>query len=71
MAKRNESHAFRKGLILAGLVAAGATIWNAPQAGTRTREQILETVEGVLFKVLDMPAKAVGGYAERSSGAAD
>ena len=50
----------RKGFVLGALVAAGATIWNAPQSGKRTREQIRETVEGVLFTMLDFPEKVAG-----------
>lgn len=53
---RGVSHAFRKGFLLGGIIAGAAVVWNAPQAGARTREQILETVEGALFKVLDIPA---------------
>jgi len=50
----------RKGFILGALVAAGATVWNAPQSGKQTREQIRETVEGALFTVLDFPEKIAG-----------
>jgi hypothetical protein len=41
--------------LLGGIAAGAAMIWNAPQAGARTREQVLETIEGALFKLLDMP----------------
>lgn len=57
MARQGKSTAFRRGFLLAGIAAAGATVWNAPQAGARTREQIVETVEGALFAVLDMKDK--------------
>ena len=57
MAGQRKSRAFRRGFVLAGLAAAGATVWNAPQAGARTREQIVATVEGGLFAVLDMKDK--------------
>ena len=60
MGARGEGRAYRKGFVLGALVAAGATIWNAPQSGKRTREQIRETVEGVLFAVLDFPEKVTG-----------
>lgn len=60
MGRRNESHAFRNGFVIGGLAGAGALLWNAPQSGARTREQIVEAFEGVLFKVLDMPEKLVG-----------
>ena len=55
MSRRRESHAFRKGFILGGLAGAGAMLWNAPQPGERTREQIMETLEGTLFKLLEAP----------------
>lgn len=57
MAGQGKSRAFRRGFVLAGLAAAGATVWNAPQAGAKTREQIVEAVEGALFAVLDMKDK--------------
>lgn len=60
MGRRRKSHAFRKGFILGGLAGAAALIWNAPQPGARTREQIQETVESVLFKLLDAPAMLNG-----------
>jgi hypothetical protein len=60
MGARAEGRAYRKGFVLGALVAAGATIWNAPQSGKRTREQIRESIEGVLFTVLDFPEKVAG-----------
>jgi hypothetical protein len=42
---------------LAGLATAGAVIWNAPQSGAKTREQIRDRFEGVLFDALDMRDK--------------
>jgi hypothetical protein len=54
-----ESRAFRKGFLLGGLVGAGILIWNAPQPGWRTREQVIETAERLLFKLLDMPERFV------------
>jgi gas vesicle protein len=56
MGRRRQSHAFRKGIILGGLAGAAVVIWNAPQPGARAREQIMETIEGVIFKLLDAPA---------------
>jgi hypothetical protein len=58
---RGRSHAFRKGFLLGGIAAGAAMLWNAPQAGARTREQILETIEGALFKALDFPASRSHG----------
>ena len=55
MSRCRESHAFRKGFILGVLAGAAATLWNAPQPGERTREQIVETLEGAIFKLLDAP----------------
>ncbi len=60
MAARGESKAFRKGLRLGAIAGVGAMLWNAPQSGARTREQIREFVESALFTVLDMPAKVTG-----------
>jgi hypothetical protein len=60
MGAQRESRAFRKGFVLGAFVGAGVLIWNAPQPGWRTREQIMEMVEGVLFNVLDMPEKVSG-----------
>jgi len=59
MGARRESRAFRKGFVLGVLAGAGVMLWKAPQPGARTREQIMETIEGVLFKLLDMPEKLV------------
>jgi hypothetical protein len=44
--------AFAMGLLLGGAAAAAAAIWNSPQAGEKTRQQITEKVEQVLFTVL-------------------
>jgi len=60
MAARGESKAFRKGLRLGAIAGGGAMLWNAPQSGARTREQIREFVESALFAVLDMPANVTG-----------
>ena len=60
MGARGESRAFRRGFVLGALAAAGAVVWNAPQPGWRTREQIMDVVEGVLFRVLDFPETMSG-----------
>jgi hypothetical protein len=54
MAKQGSGHrgAFMMGLLLGGVAAAAAAIWNSPQAGRKTREQITETVEQGLFTLL-------------------
>ena len=44
--------AFMMGLLLGGAAAAAAVIWNSPQSGKKTREQITETVETGLFTLL-------------------
>lgn len=59
-----KSRAFRKGLVLGGLVGAGIMLWNAPQPGWRTREQFLEQFERLLFRVLDIPDKFVDSREE-------
>jgi len=40
------------GLLLGAAAAAAAAIWNSPQAGRKTREQITEMVEQGLFTLL-------------------
>ena len=40
------------GLLLGGAAAAAAAVWNSPQAGRKTREQIMEAVEQGLFTLL-------------------
>jgi len=67
MAADEGNGALIKGLILGGIAGAGAMIWNAPQSGARTREQIQEWVERVLFKVLDMPVGLRGGQASAAA----
>ncbi len=59
----SESGAFRKGFLLGCLAGAGVMVWNAPQPGWRTREQMLELAEGMLFRVIDMPKTANGNHA--------
>ena len=71
MGARQGSRAFRKGFVLGALAAAGAVVWSAPQPGWRTREQIMETVEGVLFRVLDFPEMMSGVRDSEPSPAVD
>ena len=44
--------AFVIGTLLGGVAAAALVIWNAPQSGERTRSQISEVVETVIFTML-------------------
>jgi len=44
--------AFVIGTLLGGAAAAAFVIWNAPQSGERTRSQISEVVETVIFTML-------------------
>ena len=67
MARHGKSRAFRKGFLLGGMVGAGLLLWNAPQPGWRTREQFLEKLEGLMFKVLDMPVNLTGESADAAS----
>ena len=46
--------AFMVGTALGIAAGAGAAIWNAPRSGRATRDAIQQSVEGVLFKALDM-----------------
>ncbi len=62
MAKK--SRAFRKGILLGSLAGAGIILWNAPQPGWKSREQVLEAFEGLLFKLLDIPGKIVDEQVE-------
>lgn len=54
MASSNHRKAFIVGTLLGAAAGAAAAIWNAPQSGHRTRTQIQQAFEGVLFKALDM-----------------
>lgn len=58
MGAANEDYtgAFVFGAVLAGLGAAAAVIWRAPQSGARTRAQIVGSVESTLFRALGMRA---------------
>ena len=44
--------AFVIGALLGGAAAAAFVIWTAPQSGERTRSQITEVVETVIFTML-------------------
>jgi len=52
MAGKKGNGAFVVGALIGAAAAAAATIWNSPQAGVKTREAIVEKLEGVLFTVL-------------------
>ena len=53
MATERHHAAFVGGAILGGIAGAAVTLWRVPQSGARTRAQIAERVESVLFRVLD------------------
>jgi gas vesicle protein len=46
--------AFVFGAFLGAAAGTAAAFWNAPQSGLRTRTQIQQAFEEVLFKALDM-----------------
>lgn len=50
--KKSGSGAFVFGALVGGAAAAAATIWNSPQSGKKTRQQLTEKLEGALFTVL-------------------
>jgi hypothetical protein len=54
MASSNHRTAFVVGVLVGAAAGAAAAFWNAPQSGRATRTRIQQSVEGVLFKVLDM-----------------
>lgn len=58
MGAANEDHtgAFVFGAVLAGLGAAAAVLWRAPQSGARTRAQIVGGVESALLRALGTKA---------------
>lgn len=60
MAKSKHTTAFVLGTLLGGAAAAAAAIWNSPQSGKRTRQQISETVESVIFDVLGTEDSTLG-----------
>jgi hypothetical protein len=54
MASSNHRKAFVFGALLGATAGAAAAFWNAPQSGRRTRDQLQQSVEGIIFKALDM-----------------
>lgn len=54
MALSNHRKAFVFGALLGATAGAAAAFWNAPQSGRRTRDQIQQSVERIIFKALDM-----------------
>lgn len=54
MASSRHRKAFVFGAFIGAATGAAAAIWNAPQSGRKTRVQIQQSIEGALFKVLDM-----------------
>jgi hypothetical protein len=54
MASTNHRKAFVFGALLGATAGAAVAFWNAPQSGRRTRDQIQQSVERILFKALDM-----------------
>ena len=54
MASSNGRKAFVFGALVGAAGGAVAAFWNAPQSGRSTRTRIQQSLEGVIFKVLDM-----------------
>ncbi len=54
MASSKGRTAFVFGALIGAAAGAAAAFWNAPQSGHSTRTKIQQSVEGVLFKALDM-----------------
>ena len=54
MASSSHRKAFVFGAFLGAAAGAAAAVLNAPQSGHHTRTQIQQSVEGLLFRVLDM-----------------
>lgn len=54
MASSNGRKAFVFGALIGAAAGAAAAFWNAPQSGHSTRTKIQQSVEGLLFKALDM-----------------
>jgi len=54
MATSNHRKAFVFGVLVGASAGAVAAFWNAPQSGRRTRDQLQQSVERILFKALDM-----------------
>ena len=62
--------AFVVGTALGIAAGAGAAIWNAPRSGRATRDAIQQSIEGVLFKALDMRPWQKGARGDAPLGAA-
>ena len=60
MASSNGRKAFVFGALLGAAAGAAVAFWNAPQSGRSTRTKIQQSVEGVLFKALDMTPFGAG-----------
>ena len=54
MASSKGRTAFILGALVGAAAGAAFAYWNAPQSGHSTRTKIQQSVEGVLFRVLDM-----------------
>ena len=54
MASSKHRAAFVFGVLVGASAGVAAAFLNAPQSGRRTRDQIQQSVERVLFKALDM-----------------
>jgi gas vesicle protein len=54
MAVSRHRTAFVLGVVLGATAGIAAAFMNAPQSGRRTRDQIQQSAERVIFKVLDM-----------------
>jgi len=54
MALSKHRTAFVFGALVGAAAGAGAAFWFAPQSGHSTRTKIQQSIEGVLFRVLDM-----------------
>ena len=61
MASSRGRTAFVVGALVGAAAGAAVAFWNAPQSGRLTRTKIQQSVEGVLFKALDMnPFQTMG-----------
>ncbi len=54
MSASRHRKAFVFGTFIGAAAGTAAAFWNAPQSGHRTRTQIQQSIERVLFKALDM-----------------
>jgi gas vesicle protein len=61
MAKSSKhTTAFVMGTLLGGAAAAAAAIWNSPQSGKRTRQQLTAKVENTIFDLLGTNESQLG-----------